>query len=239
MEIVLLTALGVGGATVIGAVIGFIFKNITHKFSDIVLGFAAGIMLAASVWGLIIPSLESGGVLTCAAGVLFGALFIGACERLVPSLRFVAGADDASSDKAIKLLLAMALHNLPEGIAAGVSLGSGDKAGAFSVALGIAVQNLPEGMAVIPPMLSAGISRRRAFLLAVFTGAMEVVGTLLGHRAITFFSWILPFSLAFAGGAMLYVIADEMLPDSAAQGRLGAYIFTLGVCAMLVLNAYM
>ena len=135
------------------------------------------------------------------------------------------------------LLLAMAIHNLPEGIAAGVSLGSGDAAGAIAVAGGIALQNIPEGMVIIPPMLSAGVSRSRAFLLALFTGAMEVLGTFLGYKAVTFFIGILPLSLAFAGGAMIYVIADEMMPMAKAQGRAGVYVFTVGVCAMILLGA--
>ena len=242
MEVVFLTALGVGGATVVGGIVGFFIKNIPHRFSDLTLSFAAGIMLAAAVWGLIIPASGEGSryeSLVCILGIALGALFVGGCEKFVPKFRFVVGDsfEDGAADGAIMLLFAMAIHNLPEGIAAGVSLGSGDAAGAIAVAGGIALQNIPEGMAVIPPMLAVGIGRRRAFLLALFTGAVEVVGTFLGYRAVTFFDGILPLSLAFAGGAMIYVIADEMMPTVKGQGKWGVYIFTLGFCVMILLNS--
>ncbi len=241
MKLVLLTALGVGGATVVGSVIGFFVKKVPQKFADLIIAFAAGIMLAAAVWGLIVPSMGGGSareVLVCVFGLALGALFIGACEKFMPSLRFIAGGEEGSAetDGALMLVFAMAIHNLPEGIAAGVSLGSGDVAGALAVAGGIALQNVPEGMAVIPPMLAVGISRKRAFLLALFTGLTEVVGTFMGYRAVTFFSWLLPVSLAFAGGAMMYVIVDEMVPRANGQGKYGAYVLVGGVCAMLLLN---
>ena len=241
MKLVLLTALGVGGATVVGSVMGFFVKKVPRKFSDLIIGFAAGIMLAAAVWGLIVPSMGDGSpkeVLVTACGLMLGAVFIGACERFVPSLRFVAGGEQggAETDGALMLVFAMAIHNLPEGIAAGVSLGSGDTAGALAVAGGIALQNIPEGMAVIPPMLAAGISRRRTFMLALFTGLTEVAGTFLGYRAVTFFAWLLPVSLAFAGGAMIYVITLEMIPCANNWGKYGAYVLVGGVCVMLLLN---
>ena len=242
MRFVFLTALGVGGATVVGGIIGFFIKSTPKKFFDLTLSFAAGIMLAAAVWGLIIPSLggESfGETAVTVIGIILGAFFVGCCERLAPKLRFVVGdADtDGCADGAIMLLLAMAIHNLPEGIAAGVSLGSGDAAGAIAVAGGIALQNIPEGMVIIPPMLAAGVSRLRAFLLALFTGAVEVFGTFLGYRSVTFFAGILPLSLAFAGGAMIYVIADEMMPTAKKQGKTGVYAFIFGTCAMILLGA--
>lgn len=240
MLMVFLAALGVGGATVIGGVIGFFIKKTPKRFFDLTISFAAGIMLAAAVWGLLVPSMGEAGlgeVVVTVAGLLAGALLIGVCERMLPSLRFVTG-DKAGNevDGAIKLLLAMAVHNLPEGIAAGVSFGSGDVGSALSVAGGIALQNLPEGMVIIPPMLAAGISRRRAFLLAAFTGLTEIVGTFIGYKAVVFFGGILSFSLAFAGGAMIYVIADEMMPRAREQGRLGVYSFVVGICTMLFLN---
>lgn len=242
MRLVFLTAIGVGGATLFGSLIGFLVKKIPKGFSDLTVSFAAGVMLTASVWGLIIPSMGEGSVketLVSAAGVMLGGLFIGACERLIPKLRFIAGesGESGEADSVLMLVLAMAIHNIPEGIAAGVSLVSGDISGAVSVAGGIALQNIPEGMAVIPPMLAVGMSRKRAFCLALFTGVSEVVGTFLGYYGITCFSLMLPFSLAFAGGAMIYVIADEMIPIAKEQGRAGTYVFLVGICLMLLANA--
>lgn len=244
MELVFLTALGVGGATLIGALIGFIFKNMSHRFSDIVLSFAAGVMLSAAVLGLILPSVEYGGkygVFTAVAGVFAGALCLNVIDKIVPHLHKIAGVEsEAHNNKAIgKVLLfvlAIAIHNLPEGIAAGVGFGSGNNAEAFLIAGGIALQNIPEGMVIIAPMLAAGVSSKRTFLIAAATGLVEVLGTFIGYFAVSISSAILPFALAFAGGTMLYVVSDEMIPETHAHGsqRGATYALLVGFCVMLV-----
>jgi len=244
MELVLLTAIGVGGATVIGALIGFIFKNISHKFSDIVLSFAAGVMLAAAVLGLIMPSLEYGGkygVIITVSGIFAGAVCLNIIDKLVPHLHKLAGADieqhnNSNLSKVLLFVTAIAIHNLPEGIAAGVGFGSGDTTQAFIIAGGIALQNIPEGMVIIGPMLAAGVSAKRTFIIAMFTGLVEVLGALLGYFAVSVASAVLPFALAFAGGTMLYVISDEMIPETHAHGseRGATYALLVGFCIMLV-----
>ena len=251
MDMVLLTALGVGGATVIGALIGFIFKNISHKFSDIVLSFAAGVMLAAAVLGLVIPSVEHGekfgtpiALVMTVAGVFAGALCLNLIDKLVPHLHKMVGTDiedhqnNAKVSKVLLFVMAIAIHNLPEGIAAGVGFGSGNVNEAFLIAGGIALQNIPEGMVIIAPMLSAGVKPRRTFLIALATGLVEVVGTLLGYFAVSISTAILPFALAFAGGTMLYVISDEMIPETHAHGsqRGATYSLLVGFCLMLVFD---
>lgn len=245
MEMVLLTALGVGGATVIGSVIGFVFKKISHKFSDIVLAFAAGVMLAAAVLGLIIPSVEYGGkfgLIITVAGIFTGALCINLVDKIVPHLHGMVGADfegNKEREKLSKVLLfvtAIAIHNLPEGIAAGVGFGAGNTSEALLIAGGIALQNIPEGMVIIGPMLASGISSKKTFVCAMITGLIEVVGTLLGYFAVSIASAILPFALAFAGGTMLYVISDEMIPETHSHGseRGATYALLVGFCVMLV-----
>ena len=244
MELVLLTALGVGGATVIGAVIGFLFKKISHTFSDIVLSFAAGVMLAAAVLGLILPSLDYGGkwgLLITVAGIFAGAVCLNLVDKLVPHLHQMAGVEaeahhNESISRVLLFVTAIAIHNLPEGIAAGVGFGSGDTTQAFIIAGGIALQNIPEGMVIIGPMLAAGIKPRRTFVLAMITGLVEVLGTLIGYFAVSIASAILPFALAFAGGTMLYVISDEMIPETHAHGhqRGATYALLVGFCLMLV-----
>ncbi|MBO5934443.1 MAG: ZIP family metal transporter [Clostridia bacterium] len=244
MELVLLTAVGVGSATIIGSVIGFIFKNISHKFSDIVLSFAAGVMLAAAVLGLILPSLEYGGkfnILITVAGIFAGALCLNLIDKLVPHLHRLAGNDNeshnnANLNKVLLFVTAIAIHNLPEGIAAGVGFGSNDTSQALIIAGGIALQNIPEGMVIIGPMLAAGVSPKRTFLCAMITGIVEVIGTLIGYFAVNIASAILPFALAFAGGTMLYVISDEMIPETHAHGseRGATYALLVGFCVMLV-----
>ena len=243
MKMVLLTALGVGGATVIGSLMGFLFKNISHKFSDIVLSFAAGVMLAAAVLGLVLPSLEYGGkygLIVTIAGIFVGALCLNLVDKLVPHLHKLVGPDmeshnNANLSKVLLFVTAIAIHNLPEGIAAGVGFGAGDTSQALRIAGGIALQNIPEGMVIIGPMLAAGVSPRKTFVCAMITGLVEVVGTLAGYFAVSIASAILPFALAFAGGTMLYVISDEMIPETHAHGeqRGATYALLVGFCIML------
>lgn len=244
MELVLLTALGVGGATVIGAAVGFLFKKISHQFSDIVLSFAAGVMLAAAVLGLILPSLEYGGrfgLLITVAGIFTGALCLNVIDKIVPHLHKMVGADiethrDTNLSRVLLFVTAIAIHNLPEGIAAGVGFGAGNTAQALIIAGGIALQNIPEGMVIIGPMLAAGVKPGKTFFIAMLTGLIEVIGTLIGYFAVSIASAILPFALAFAGGTMLYVISDEMIPETHAHGneRGATYALLVGFCVMLV-----
>lgn len=245
MKLVLLTALGVGGATVIGAIIGFLFKKISHRFSDIVLAFAAGVMLAAAVLGLILPSVEYGGkygLIITVAGIFAGAASLNLIDKLTPHLHNLLGPDiedhnkNANLSKVLLFVMAIAIHNFPEGIAAGVGFGSGNDAEALLIAGGIALQNIPEGMVIIAPMLTAGVSTRKTFFCAMATGLIEVIGTLLGYLAVSVASAILPFALAFAGGTMLYVISDEMIPETHAHGseRGATYALLVGFCIMLI-----
>ena len=248
MQIVLLTALGVGGATVIGALLGFLFKNPSHKWNDIILSFAAGVMLAAAVIGLILPSLDYGGsfsIFITIAGIFCGALCLNLIDKLVPHLHKMTGVDQETHSekneqlgKILLFVIAIAIHNLPEGIAAGVSFGTGDTLQALTVAGGIALQNIPEGMVIIAPMLAVGMKRGRTFVIALMTGVIEVIGTFIGYFAVSISTVILPFALAFAGGTMLYVISDEMIPETHAHGneRAATYSLLAGFALMLVFD---
>ena len=246
MGIVLLTALGVGGATVIGAAMGVIFKKATHRFSDIVLAFAAGVMLAAAVFGLILPAVTEGGkygLWIAVLGIFVGALCLNFVDKLVPHLHKLMGSEEekhnnANLSKVLLFVMAIAIHNLPEGLAAGVGFGSGNTAQALTIAGGIALQNIPEGMVIIGPMLAAGVSKKKTFLCALVTGLVEVVGTIIGYFAVSISTAVLPFMLAFAGGTMLYVISDEMIPETHAHGsqRGATYSLLIGFCLMLVVD---
>lgn len=250
MQVVFLTALGVGGATVVGAIIGFIFKNISHRFSDIVMSFAAGIMLAASVLGLIIPSVDKGGkygIFVTVAGIFAGAACLNLLDKLVPHLHKLAGKDieehkkNQSYNRVLLFVAAIAIHNLPEGIAAGVGFGTGSNAQALFIASGIALQNIPEGIVIIMPMLAAGISPKKTVLYAIATGLIEVIGTFIGYFAVSFSTAILPFALAFAGGTMLYIISDEIIPETHAHGseRGATYALIAGFCVMLFMDKFL
>ena len=249
MRIVTLTALGVGGATILGAFLGLALKKITHKISDIVLAFAAGIMLAAAVLGLIIPSMETGGdfaLLYTISGIFTGAVLINLIDKLVPHLHRLAGEDienhsgNKKLDKLLLFVLAVAIHNFPEGIATGVSFGSGNMAGAFAVAGGIALQKIPEGMVIIAPLISVGLKPRKAFLYAALTGVVEIIGTFIGYFAVSLSSAILPFALAFAGGTMLYVISDEMIPETHHDSSVApTFSLLVGFSVMLITDFFL
>ncbi len=246
---VLYTAFGVGGATVIGAALGFVFKNYPIRAKNILVSFAAGVMLAASVIGLIIPAAdEIDAVLfpIVIIGIFLGGVAVRYLDGMIPQLRRIAGVElecDRNAEEINRVLLfvaAIAIHNFPEGIAAGVGFGCGDLGEAVTVVSGIMIQNLPEGMIVVAPMLSAGISRKRTFLCAVASGGVEVIGTLLGYFSVSFFSAVLPFALAFAGGTMLYVISDEMIPDARRGDDCSAATFSLllGFAVMLAIDFF-
>lgn len=248
MQIVLLTALGVGGASVFGAILGFAFKKMSHKFSDIVLSFAAGVMLSAAVIGLILPSLEYSGkfsLFVTVIGIFCGAICVNLIDKIVPHLHKLTGIDQEAHpnntkqlNKVLLFVIAIAIHNLPEGIAAGVGFGTGKTAEALTIAGGIALQNIPEGMVIIAPLLNAGMKRSRTFFIALIAGIIEVIGTLLGFFAVSISNKVLPFALAFAGGTMLYVISDEMIPETHAHGsqRGATYSLLVGFCLMLILD---
>ena len=245
METILLCALGVGGATVFGAVMGFIFRNISHRFSDLVLAFAAGVMLSSAMLALIIPALEIGGrlgIVHAISGIFTGAICLNLIDKLVPHAhRFVevgATPEQIRSERVMLFVTAIALHNLPEGIAAGVGFGSGDITSAILIAGGIALQNIPEGMVIIAPMLSVGVKPQKALLIALATGIIEIIGTVIGYFAVSVASSILPFALSFAGGTMLYVISDKIIPDTHADGaENGAtYALLFGFCLILLFD---
>lgn len=245
MLVVLLTALGVGGATVFGSVIGFFVKHISHKVSDTILAFSAGIMLAAAVLGLILPAVDSGtgrDLFLTVSGIFIGAFALTLMDRLVPHLHRLAGveaenhAHQKQLDSALLFVAAIAIHNFPEGLAAGVSFGCENAAEALLISGGIALQNIPEGMVIITPMLAAGISPKRTMLCAFSTGLIEVIGTFVGYMAISAGSAVLPFALGFAGGTMLYIISDEMIPETHGDGSAWSATFALltGFCVMLI-----
>lgn len=242
--LVFLTALAVGGATMLGAVGGYCFRSTADRAGgQTVMAFAAGMMLSAAVAGLILPSLAGGGPWAfpvTAAGVLSGAAFLLLLERLAARMQRLSGLGGDASPQAQRVLLfvaAMAIHNLPEGLAAGVGFGTEDIPRALAIAGGIALQNLPEGMVLIAPMLQAGIPPRRTLALAVSTGVVEILGTLLGYATVSLSAAVLPFLLAFAGGAMLYLICDDMIP--ACRGGKSLCALLTGFCFMLAMDFYL
>lgn len=249
MKLAIISALGVGGATIFGVILGFIFNKVSHKFNDSVLGFAAGIMLASAILGLVVPSLEEGSVWITLAGIICGALFLNFADKLTPHLHNISDTSgneekhperQNSLNKVLLFVMAIAIHNFPEGIAAGVGFGTENIGNAITVALGIALQNIPEGMIIVSPLIMAGVPKKRVFLLACFTGVIEIVGTIIGFSAVNIATVILPFALAFAGGTMIYVVSDEMIPETHSHGyeRLATYALLIGFMTFILMDFY-
>ena len=236
MQAVLISALALCLASIIGSLIGLTFKGLSHKTNDIIMGFCAGIMLAASVVGLILPATEmagSAGWWQVAIGVLLGAIFLNLLDNITPHLHRITGLEpeshnnNAQINKVLLFVLAIALHKLPEGIAAGVSFNNDSESAAWSVTLGLALQNIPEGMVVISPLLLAGVNRWRTFFISLAIGLLEIIGVWIGYGLGAISIVMLPIMLAFAGGALLYVISDEMIPETHAHGYHKAATFAL------------
>lgn len=240
---VLIAASGIAFATFIGSVIGYFFRNISQKTYDAVIGFSAGIMLCAAVFGLIEPSMEYGnalGVLTVTTGIVFGAIFLYIMDKLTPDMNKIVGiSEDKGQGRVLLLVSAIAIHHFPEGIAAGVSFGTGKASEIILVCAGIAIQNIPEAALIIAPLLNSGVKKSKALAAALISGGVEILGTFVGYFAINTAKAIMPFALAFAGGSMLYIIIDEMIPQthSHSSGVLSSYSALAGFCVMLGLDA--
>ena len=250
MNSVWISAIGLCGATLIGAVLGFGIKELPHKWNDTVLGYCAGIMLAASTLGLIVPAFEEAGTSGCwmvVIGVMVGALFLNVLDLVTPHLHHITGLDEeqhrnnASLNHILLFVMAIALHKLPEGMAAGVSmsdLSSGEAS--WAVSLGIALQNIPEGMVIIAPLLVAGVTRMRTLVISLAIGLLEVIGVWLGFALGSTSATFLPIMLGFAGGAMLYVTSDEMIPETHAHGyqKQATYALLLGFMTLLLIERF-
>ncbi|TFF91776.1 ZIP family metal transporter [Candidatus Thorarchaeota archaeon] len=221
-----LASLVAGAATGVGAIPVLLGGTFSRRTLDIMLGFAAGVMLAASAFSLLVPAFEFVldwvGVLTVVGfGFGLGGIFVHVADRYIPHEHFQKGHEGPSSSlgRVWLLVLAITIHNFPEGLAVGVSFGTDNIATGLSVAIAIGLQNMPEGLAVAAPMVREGYSRKYAAGLALLTGLVEPIGGLLGVSVVTIATALLPYGLAFAAGAMVFVVGDEMVPESHTEGH--------------------
>lgn len=245
MSAIELTAIGVGGSTLIGSLIGFFVKNVSHRANDIIIGLCAGIMLSAAVLGLLVPAFDMAtkNIWLPSVGVFAGALLLNILDFVTPHLHHITGIDQEEHrnnkhlNRILLFVMAIAIHKFPEGMAAGVGFGGETTGNPFSVALAISLQNVPEGMVIISPLLLAGVSRMRTLLIAIAIGFLEVCGVYFGYTLGNLSMNILPFMLALSGGAMLYVVSDEMIPESHAHGfqKDATYALLVGFVMMLLL----
>ncbi len=244
------------GVTALGAGMVFFFKSIDKRVLDSMLGFAAGVMIAASFWSLLAPAIElseSMGLIPWippAIGFLSGGIFLRLVDRLLPHLHIEYKMEEAEGIKtnwsrSILLVLAITLHNIPEGLAVGVgfgavgaSIGSASLAGAMALALGIGIQNFPEGAAVSIPLRRDGMSRSKSFFYGQASGIVEPIAGVLGAALVSTMRPILPYALAFAAGAMIYVVAEEVLPEANrdGNGHLATIGTMVGFAVMMILD---
>lgn len=236
-----------GLATGIGALAVLFFKNISNNLFSSLLGAAAGVMLAATAFSLLVPGIEFGnvfwpgkGIYVVSAGMLLGAFFLHYADHQLPHPHLDSVIDShANSLRKIWLfVIAITIHNFPEGMSVGVSFGSGEMKNGLVLAIAIAMQNIPEGLAVALPLVSLGYNRWRAIAVATATGLVEPVGGLLGVTMVTLFQPILPIAMGFAAGAMLFVISEEIIPETHSKGRsrYATYSLMVGFIVMMVVD---
>jgi zinc transporter, ZIP family len=251
----LLATLFTWGVTALGASGVFFFKTVNQKFLDAILGFAAGVMIAASFWSLLAPAIELSGELgmirwlPAMIGFLAGGAFLWMIDKIIPHVHLGLPKSQAegvktSWHKTVLLFVAITLHNFPEGLAIGVAFGAASLgipgatlAGATALAIGIGIQNFPEGFAVSVPFRREGLSRTKSFLLGQASALVEPVAAVLGVVSVVLFRPMLPFAMAFAAGAMIYVSVEEIIPEAQQHSPDVATIGTMiGFVIMMVLD---
>lgn len=242
--------------TSLGSGMVFFFKEINKKVLNAMLGFAAGVMIAASFWSLLAPAIEmaEGGPVPvwvpAVVGFLGGGVFLLLVDHIMPHVHFGTNHEEGihtSWRRSVLLVLAITFHNIPEGLAVGVAFGglaAGSQfvtlAGAISLALGIGLQNFPEGAAVSIPLRRENISRGKAFMYGQFSGMVEPISAVVGAAAVVFIDPILPYALAFAAGAMIYVVAEELIPESRlghdGEGDIATIGLMIGFAVMMLMD---
>ncbi len=242
----IIASVGAGLMTGVGALPIFFTRNISEKMLDVLLGFAAGVMLAATSFSLIIPSLEySGGglkgALITGLGIFVGSMFLDLTDKYSPHVHLLDKREEGASASLKKIwlfIIAITIHNFPEGLAVGVGFGDDNVRNGLSIALGIGLQNMPEGLAVALSLVREKYNVKKAFMVALLTGLVEPIGGLMGLGLVSVFKPVLPFVLAFAAGAMLFVISDEIIPETHSNGheRAATYGIVIGFIIMMILD---
>lgn len=235
-----------GLMTALGAVPVFFTKNVSQKLLDVMLGFAAGIMLAATCFSLVMPSIEYGGgdfkaVMITSLGIIFGAFVIDMIDKFSPHEHLIDKRREGASSSLSQIwlfIIAITIHNFPEGMATGVGFGTENINDGLALALGIGIQNMPEGLAVALSLVRENYTTKYAFMVAALTGLVEPVGALLGYSLVNVFKPALPVVLATAAGAMLFVICDEIIPETHSKGyeRESTYGIIFGFVVMMILD---
>lgn len=230
--------------TAVGTLPVLLFRSAPRRLMDAMMGFAGGVMVAASCWSLLVPAMAAGGVLPAVVGLLCGGAFIYVADQLLPHLHSEFP-DEARPEglrvawqRSTLLMLAITLHNFPEGMAVGVRFGGGDVGAATALAIGIGLQNIPEGLAIALPLRRGGMSRGRAFFWGQLSAVVEPVAGVMGAALVLVSGAVLPYGMAFAAGAMLYVVVEELIPETVRSGTtdVATLGFLVGFAVMMLLD---
>jgi len=236
-----LASLMAGSATIIGALSVFFMRRVSEKFLDGAMGFAAGVMLSATFFGLVAPAIRIGGVWKTAFGIVMGALFLIILEKMTPHLHRVTGrvGPPARLSKLWLFILAITIHNFPEGLSVGVGFADGNIRAGTALAIGIGLQNIIEGLVVAVPLFRDRNKVMDAFLIASFTAVVEPIGGFLGISVVSLGKFLVPYGMAFAAGAMLFVTSEEIIPETHSRGnaREATVGLILGFIVMMVLES--
>ncbi len=253
-EQLIVCAGGLGLSSLAGSTIGMLVRRIPHRWNDIFLGFCAGMMLTAAMVCLIVPSVQSAGRVGWwqpALGIILGVALIACLDRITPHIHHIAGIRageyeephskaNRSVNRVLLFVMAIAIHKFPEGLATGVVFDGGDMANAFTMSIAVAVQNIPEGMVVVTPLIMVGVGYWRVIGVSFAVALLEIAGVVAGYLLGDISSAVLPALLALAGGAMLYVISDEMIPETHSHGfeKHATYALVAGVMCMLYIQMF-
>ncbi len=246
--IVIICAAGLGLSSLFGSAAGLLFRRIPHKWNDIFLGFCAGMMLAASLVCLILPGFEAVeglDVWQVVAGVVLGVILVGFLDFVTPHLHNFSGIDpeahrETSVNKVLLFVMAIAIHKFPEGMATGIALDDNNTGNSLAITLAIALQNIPEGMVIVTPLMVIGVRFLRVAMIALAVALLEIIGVFAGYFLGGISEMFLPALLGLAGGAMLYVISDEMIPETHSHGfqKESTYALVAGVVMMLLIQKF-
>lgn len=246
MKVLVLTSVIICSSSFLGSVFGFFIKNLSQKANSLLTALSAGIMLYASIVGLLLPAIDSEksfkNIIIACVGIIFGAIIIRIIGKLIPYIEKFIGLEESNNESiknTLLFVLAVAIHHLPEGIATGVSFGTGEISNVITVTSGIAIQNFPEGMIIIPPMLAIGMKKGKILIVALFSSLIEAVGVFIGYLLVNVSKAVLPFILAVAGGTILYVVLENMIPEIKKDLKtdIPSIFALLGFCTMSIIDS--
>ncbi|WP_054956468.1 ZIP family metal transporter [Paenibacillus dakarensis] len=238
MEAALLGSMISAMATVLGAIPLLFVKTLSEKWKDILIAFTAGIMVSASTFGLMPQSLQEGGIITLSVGLLLGIVVLDLIEKNIPHVDVENKSIGSFDSKSLLVIVALFIHNIPEGLSTGFSYASENAGLGPMVAISIGAQNMPEGLVLAVFLINSQVNKYKAFAIVFLTGMMELVSAVIGYFTASYIEWLIGYGLAFAAGAMMFIVYKELIPESHGHGyeRPSTYSFIIGLLIMVYIS---